>query len=305
MPWDRLKCVGLMSVIWGGGAAAVPVTLPVGNALDTADVSYSGFFGDVGGGFAGIFDASSLGLGGGGDHFDDALGIGLNGLAYGTDTGDLTGSELVLDPVTLDGFEVQVGYRTVGPVLRQLVIVTNVSNATGNATVSWHNNTGNDSSQQVISTSDGDLAAELSDRWVVTADNTTGTDNEVNAWVLFGPGSPAVTPSNVQLVDGLASFGGAGNEGLSAEFDLSLALGQTQSILLFVGIEGINVDGIKLAKNIDLTDSPLFGGLIADLSTQERLQIANYAIPEPHAAFGFVVLGLAVWRRRAAELRRP
>ena len=295
----------LISLFVSHSVFAVQFTpLPIDN-LDTADVNLSSYESNVDGGFSGIFDANSLGPGGGGDHFDDALGVSVNGSPYGATTGAVGSNELALEQLSFGQFDVSVELRSVGPVVRQLVTVTNNGAAAGDAAIQWHNNTGNDAGQLTIATSDGNLSADVSDRWIVTADNAslTSTDNEVNAWVLFGLGG--TEPSFVDLVDGSATFGGAGEQGLTAIFNLQLEAGETESLLWFVGIEGIGQDGIDVANLLDDQSSALFQNLIADLTPIERSQIVNFAataIPEPGsvALLGSLgVLSLISRRRRS------
>ena len=277
--------------------------LPIDN-LDTPDVNLTSYESNVDGGFSGIFDASSLGDGGGNDHFDEAFGVSVDGSPYGATTGIAGNNELTLDQIAFGQFDVSVDLRSVGPVVRQTVTVTNSGAAAGDVAIQWHNNTGNDSGQRTIATSDGNLTADVSDRWIVTADssNILANDTEVNAWVLFGLGG--AEPSFVDLVDGSSNFGFAGEEGLTAIFDMQLEAGETKSLLWFVGIEGIGQDGIDLANLLDDQSSVLFQESIADLTLAERSQIVNFdlaAVPEPGSTILFGSCGMLLLMSR----RRP
>ena len=274
---------------------AQSVTLPA-DVLDTSDVDYTSVVPDVGGGYTGISDATSLGAGGGGDHFDGAFAVGVNGLPYGVGGGTLNGSELQLDSATLGLFDIDVQFRAQGPLLRQFVTVTN-NGAASVAAVSWHNNTGNDAAQRVVATSSGDLGVTTLDQWLVTADSNT-TDAEVNSWILYSQGSLA--PSSVSLNDELTDFGGVGEEGFSATFNVPLQPGESASLIWFVGIEGVVDDGIGLAEQFDDLSSPFFNSLIDDLSTEERARVVNFnlaAVPEPGAG-AILLLGTFVVARR-------
>ncbi len=254
------------------------VVLPV-DGLDTADVDYQSYREDIGGGLSGISDANSLGIGGNGDHFDDAFGVTVEGTGYSVAGGDLTGNILTLDTSRIGQFDVQVSLHSSGPVMRQIVTVTNIGGSPAVASVGWHNNTGNDSSQRVIGSSDGDTAGEVTDRWIVTSDsNSVGGGREVNSWMLFGPGNPLVRPTSLAMEDGLAGFGSAGEEGLSAVFDVALAAGETRSVMWFVGLEGFNQEGLDLAARFNNTNSAFFQNLIADLSPTQESQIVNWDI---------------------------
>jgi hypothetical protein len=277
---------------------ATPITLPNSSLFDNSDVNYGSLQSDCGGGFTCFLDASSLGAGGGGDHFDDAMGVALNGNAYGVGGGDWDGTSLKLDTISFGGLDIFVEFMALGPVMRQLVTVTNTNANTELANLSWQNNTGNDGGQQTIATSNGDLLATTDDKWVVTADSTTGTDNEVNSWIYGSNG--AFSPTSVFLTDLSSSFGSSGDEGFSALFDMELLAGQTASLMFFVGIEGINQDGINLASNVSDTSSAMYRSLTSDLSVAKLSQVRNWnaatSVPEPTtlAIFALALLGLRV-----------
>ncbi|WJG11225.1 PEP-CTERM sorting domain-containing protein [Aliiglaciecola sp. LCG003] len=286
-------------------AYAAPITLPASGNFNTADVNYSDLVSDCGGGYTCFTDASSLGAGGGSDHFDDAMGIALNGIAYGVSGGDWDGSSLTLDTVTVGAININVEFMSLGPVMRQIVTLTNTGGVTESANVSWQNNTGNDGNQRTVATSSGDLLATTDDNWVVTADNDSGADNEVNSWV-YGSGQVDVlSPTTVLLTDNSPTFGGAGEEGFTALFDMDLLAGQTSALMFFVGIEGINQDGIDLAGILGDTFSALFSSLTADLSAAEFDQIRNWnvatSVPEPTtlAILAVGLLGLRARQKRS------
>ncbi len=222
----------------------------------------------------------------------------------------MTAGVLTLDAATIGAFEVAVSFTSFGPVMRQIVCVTNTG-AAGVASVQWHNNSGADDSMLTIGTSDADLLAETTDRWVVTADSLTDTDNEVDSWVFAGAGA-AVAPTSVGMVDAHSVFGEFGDQGFNAVFDLALGMGEKKSLLFFTGIEGINADGLALAAAFDDQSSPFFQGLIADLSTAERASVVNFdlnssaAVPEPSSlalvgCAGIVTGGWTLRRRRTTS----
>jgi len=113
-----LTSLALLSLAcWSTNLIAAPVSLPV-DGLDTADVNYTSYASDLGGGISGISDATSLGAGGGADHFDDAFGVTLNGSPYGVGGGDLTGNTLTLDPLAIGQYVTQVIMQATGPIMR-------------------------------------------------------------------------------------------------------------------------------------------------------------------------------------------
>ena len=62
--------------------------------------------------------------------------------------------------------------------------------------------------------------------------------------------------------------------------------------VFFAAVEGINQDGIEIARQFDDESSPFFQSLISDLNAAQRSTIRNFtasAIPEPSS---IVVLGL-------------
>ena len=242
--WIKTLSLGC-ALAFASGASAFGDALPL-DVLDTADVNYTPY--GLIGSMTGIADAASLGTGGGGDHFDSAFGISVDGAGYAPTEGFVVGGGLDLESQSFGQFDVSVNMMSSGPIMRQIVTVTNNGSA-GSTNIQWHNNTGNDSLQQNIASSSGDLLFGTDDRWLVTADNTVGDDNEVNAWMLYGAGGLA--PSFVDVVDGSATFGGAGEQGVTAIYNLNLAAGETASLMFFVGIEGINMDGIDLASGFN------------------------------------------------------
>jgi len=253
-----------------GAVLSAPLPLDV---LDTADVNYAPYLDNVGGGFSGISDARSLGTGGGSDHFDDAVGFSVNGTPYGVSEGTAGANALSLAQSAFGDILGGLDLWSTGPYLRQIFSVTNTGGATARVAVEWLNNTGNDSGQRVIGSSDGDRDAETTDSYVVTADSETGTNNEVNGWVFQGFGGRA--PTSVSLFDGQPVFGSSGDQGFHAIFDLTVAPGETQSLMFFTVVEGINQDGIDASDAI-LNSAGVYEGLTANLSAAELSRIQNF-----------------------------
>jgi len=73
----------------------------------------------------------------------------------------------------------------------------------------------------------------------------------------------------VGVVDGSTVFDRSGEQGFNAILDLSLAAGETASLLWFVEVEGINQDGLDIATKLDDHQSDLFQSLISDLSSTQ------------------------------------
>lgn len=234
-------------------ATAAPVSLPqtitsgFGStswyATNTGPAApFSGFYG----GTAGFNLSDATGPTGAGDAYDGAWQIFVNGASFATPGGgaDLTGTTLTAGPVAMSGLEVTVQhyYSTSSAVARILVSLRNPGAAAVAASVQVPVNFGSDGGTVIRATSSGDTVVTTSDRWVVSSDG--GPSDPVNTSVMYGPGSPRVTPSSyTQTV-----FNAAGAEGLGASFNLNVPAGATQSLLFFAGLGGVTVNDNAIAS---------------------------------------------------------
>ena len=264
-------------------------------------------------------DANSAPIGGGGDHFDDALGIFIDGNPF-LDTGTL---DLVDNG---DSFSINSGIQAFGdvdvqvafelfdgtPVARQIVTFQNTGAGQTSLSASWANNTGNDGGQVLVDDSSGNAALGLDDTWVTTADtaDAAAVNSETNVWV-FGGGTPGnfLVPTLVSLLDGApgGDFGTSGDEGFNAVFDLTLDPGETAALMFFVGTPaGNGLGGLTFGDQFNNLNTQFFANLIDDLSGTQRSQIVNFdlsgitaiAAPGPIALLGLGLAGLAGLRRR-------
>lgn len=216
------------------------------------------------------------------DHFDDAMGVRVGGTAYGGNIAlaIVNGLNITLPDQTIDGMTVHIEFQgsNTSPVMRQIIVIQNPTGSTYNSTVSWINNSGNDSGQVTVGTSSGDLIETIDDRWVVTADSTdvNQTGSETNMWVIYGPNDPVSKPTTVNMTEAESSFGTSGSEGLTAEIPISVPAGETRAIMFFVVATTTGTEALTLAPSFDDTDSALFQTLIADLSSQELAQLLNW-----------------------------
>jgi hypothetical protein len=269
---------GILTGGGGGGGTPTPVTLPISNITTANGASW--FSLQNIGGLLGVVDATSGGSFGNSDHYDDALGIRVGGQAYAAGATILQdGNHFTANDQLLAGLNVTVDFNFFDdvPVVRQIVTLTNNIGSSISTDVSWINNSGADSSQQVARTSSGDLVAGLDDRYVVTTDGFGGF-NEVDTFVMYGPGSPQVTTSTISLFENEISFGGAGNQGLTAGYNVTVGAGQTVFLMLFAGVNGSTAEGLGLATIFDDVSSAAFQNLISDLSGEQLSATVNWDV---------------------------
>ena len=204
---------------------------------------------------------------------------------------------------SLAGLDVTVHFKAfeTDPVMRQIVELSNPTSGPITTTVQWINNSGNDSSQQTIATSSGDTISDVTDRWVATADssNLVQIDTEAIAWILFGPNMPSVTLANIMMLENEVTFGSSGNQGLTAEFGITLGPGQTSYLMWFVILGENGNEAITFANQFNDTSlsNAFFQGLIADLPQGQFENTTNWmdvaVIPEP-STYALMGLGLLV-----------
>ncbi|HAI12685.1 MAG TPA: hypothetical protein DCM28_13340 [Phycisphaerales bacterium] len=252
--------------------------------LDTTFVQWDGLD-DQGDGLFGWNDATASNDGfinSDGDHFDDAMGLRIDGTAYGADISQavVNGLNVMLPAQSISGLVVQVEFQATNasPIMRQVIRLTNPTGSSINTSVQWINNTGNDSSQVTVGTSSGDLIETIADRWIVTSDssdvNEAGT--EANLWIIQGPGAPTVTANTINMTESESNFGGSGDEGLETFMNVEVPAGQTRYVMYFVGATTTGQEALDLAVGFDDTDSALFQSLIADMSNDQVTQLVNW-----------------------------
>ncbi len=154
-------------------------------------------------------------------------------------------------------------------------------------------NFGSDTSTQVDATSSGDTAVTIADRWIVTSDGPPLGD-PVNTTVLYGPGSPSLTPASyTQTV-----FSCAGTEGLGATFSVSVPAASSRALMFFAGLGDIAGTGNSIAgaaANATVFDSVATLNSSTDLLTGVTLNTSqsalilnweNLSVPLPQQARG-------------------
>jgi hypothetical protein len=233
------------------------------------------------------------GIGNQTDAFDDALQVVVDGAAFddADDTGDLvtdgTGEALTLGPEEMSIGEagtlnVTLEYKALSAVAKLRTFVT-FENPTGSdiaVPISWESNVGSDEDTGVRGSSSGDTAFGTDDRWLVTSDDPTTPSDPVNTFVLFGPGSPAVTPSSASIQDGDCILTG---------YDITVPAGETRYLLFFNQMSQTNEDALADAP-VQFDANPALGSdLVSGLSQDALLGVLNWdftpaATPTPTPA---------------------
>jgi uncharacterized repeat protein (TIGR01451 family) len=146
-------------------------------------------------------------------------------------------------------------------------LFTNTSGAPVTFTMTTANNLGSDSNTVITGSSSGDNAAQVTDTWVATFQNfsgTTSSDPRIGH-VLQGTGAP--TPvSNI--------FFANGNDNPFWTYAITLAPGQTKAILNFATGSGTKAAAAAKAAALAL----LPANATQCLSTTELGQITNFAV---------------------------
>ena len=281
--------VGVM--VLANGAQAVDQATPI----DLANTQGSWTDLSEYAGILGWDDADSSVIGGGGDHFDQALGIRVGGAAYGQGDGmlDVTGNTVTADTLGLAGLNVTVQYQISDnyPVMRQLIMLQNPTGSAVNTTLDWINNTGNDSGQVVIYSTSGDLLFANNDMTLVTADDSDvdSNDTEANVWAIYGAGAGA-TPNATSLLDGENAddeFGDSDEDGVRVGFNILVPANATRYMLFFVGSPQGNPEALTLANLFDTADATLLADLLMGITSQQQQMILNWApVPDLAAVAG-------------------
>lgn len=146
----------------------------------------------------------------------------------GVGTTECSGRQVVLNPQVLNG--IQVSRKIFVPAndafCRWLNIFTNQDSVARTFNVISCNNFGSDSNNIITNTSDGDTTAELTDTWVTTMQNYTGSTSPDPrlGHIMWGPGAPT----------GLVNINFAnGDDNPYWAYRLTLQPGQTAIIMHF------------------------------------------------------------------------
>ena len=267
--------LALSLICFGSQAANVStpfsVTTPIGAQWSISNQSYSG---DPSGAVLNINDAS---FAGGSDAYDSGWLVSVNGTYFSAATVNLEGTSVSAPASSMSGLNVSVKYYFApnSAVARILVTLQNPTAAPIAANVRTATNFGSESGTTLRTTSSGDNSLDLADRWLVTSDG--GPSDPVNTSVLYGPGVVAEAPTAYSTV----VHNGAGTQGISATFDLSVPAGQTQTLLFFAGLGNITSVGNTVAGAIAAAgafnnNSTIPGEWLQGLSQSEINQAVNW-----------------------------
>lgn len=316
--------VSLVALPAGAVPTATPFDLNAGGGAvfegfenDSADaVSILTTSGDV-------FIINDASIGGADDAFDEIfeIAVGIDAFPVFTVADDdgtvdvvtnASGSRVQIDavgdPGVPAGFDVAAEYFVFAnePLAR---VVFSVTNNTGNAAdvdveIASDSGTG---TPVMAATASGDLLLDTNDTYHVRMDTLVSPD-PLQTHVQYGVGAPT-TPSIVRINP-------SDDDDTQVLFELGLAAGQTQSLMLFAAVTDPNsptavADAVGLASQLDGTLNQLdASGFLVGLDPGLTNTIVNYAgsgpntaVPEPVTAalgvMGLGVLGMAT-RRRAA-----
>jgi hypothetical protein len=263
----------------------------------------------------GVTVQDATGPTGAGDAFDNAYEMFVNNTVVAQTTGDLTGSTLTMNPVTITGLNVTLQYFAVPGValLRTLVTLHNPTGSTIATRLDVPVNFGSDAGSIIQTTSSGDTTITTADRWVISSDS--GPSDPVNTTAMFQTGASVPPSAYTQVV-----FSCAATNGLGGTFNINIPAGASVSFVFFAGLGGITTNNNTVAGATTgahaLFDTPnalANAGAFAGLSPQQLSTLANWGPVTLTAAnqsvptlseWALVVLGLLLAVVGAVALRR-
>jgi hypothetical protein len=122
------------------------------------------------------------------------------------------------------------------------------------------------SSQDIVAaSSSGDTTFDTADRWLIVRRGTASNPpTTVDTMVHFGPGAPAVTPSEV----------GKGADVYQASFPVTVPAGETVHLMWFLGM---HLDQTGAMADVGIFDDVTSASvLVADLTAAQRSRIVNW-----------------------------
>ncbi len=215
-----------------------------------------------------------------GHAFDTGLTLWINGQQLAPRLPmTVTHYSLVSGPVTpIAGVRVTVHYDGLvgSDTLRTQVIFANVSGATKTFTATLASNLGSNGQTTIVGNSNGNNSFTTTDRWLVTSNSASNPSRLVDTHVLFGPGSPAVTPSAVYTTTFKCSENPANSQGVRADFHLAVPAGKVQRLLFFNQVHTSNAAALTEAAVFNSEPVSLLGGL----TNAELTQVVNWSLSQ-------------------------
>ncbi|MFO0804296.1 MAG: Calx-beta domain-containing protein [Gemmataceae bacterium] len=260
------RSVPASTTIAGGAASSWTISdsFLTSNGLPTGGSGASG----PGGSGITIVDASIPGQG---DAFDDGATLWVNNTVVG---GALSQSGNTVDFATqsISGLNSTAQYyiASSSATARVLLTLSNPTAAPITVPVDYLTNFGSDGATAIQGTSDGDTTFTAADRWLVTDDGPGG--DPANTTVLFGSGTPAITPVGVSST----VFSNAGTQGARATFNVTVDPGQTLSLMFFQKLNDTTANALTEAPTFFDTNPALGSDLLSGLTGTQLSQIVNW-----------------------------
>jgi hypothetical protein len=210
------------------------------------------------------------------DAYDHGLILFVNNAIFAPPaTVDLTGQTLTAGPVPMSGLNVTMQYfaATSSATLRTLVSFQNPTGSPISVTATWVSNVGSDELTVITGTSIGDTSFTSADRWVITNGDPT---DPVNTHVLFGPGSPPVTPSSVSPIVFTCSFS---PEGVLATYNVTVPSGATRRLLYFNQLNLTNPEALSNVASFFDANPPPGSELRSGLTDAQLAEVVNWVFP--------------------------
>lgn len=205
------------------------------------------------------------------DAFDHGFQLSVDGTVFSGSFGvsELGGRQLVINGL-IGG--VSVARRVYVPNggnegwARFLESFTNTTASALTISVTIRSNSGNDGGMQILQTSSGDTSFTTADRWVINDDNGGAAGGDPTVAHIFTDGRLAPTSVSTTV------FANFGTEGIAYTFTLTIAPGQTVSLLHFGSQQHTLAEmNSELATLADPDSAALYG-----LTPDQRQSVANF-----------------------------
>lgn len=203
-----------------------------------------------------------------GDAFDGALYIKVDGTDFQYDAPAVVTANSVTGTDTLSGLDTQMQYYFFGnrPLVRAFYQFTNNTASTITATATFEGDYGSDDSTVMEATSDGDAIPEDTDKWYISSDD--GDGDPVLTLTRYG-GAATETGTDIQSP-------AAGNDEYEIDYNLSVAPGETVSLLFFQEMSASVAAAQTGAADFDSLSTLSSASLLTGISAGQQATILNY-----------------------------